>query len=139
MELSSVSWTAVAACFAFSVISGALWFGPKTFFPAWWSAIGKATGDQPVGTPVTWILLMLTSVVQALCSAMLVPVIASAMGGTSAATGAMAGVFIWLGFVGPTGLANKLFAGHIRAWAIESGNHLLNFVVFGAIIGALSG
>ncbi len=139
MEISFVSWTAVTACFAFSVISGALWFGPKTFFPAWWNAIGKAVGDQPVGTPVTWLLLMLTSFVQALCSAMLVPLIAGAMGGTNAASGAMAGFFIWLGFVGPTGLANKLFAGYIRAWAIESGNHLLNFVVFGAIIGALNG
>lgn len=139
MEISSVSWTAVTACFAFSVISGALWFGPKTLFPAWWNAIGKAVGDQPVGTPVTWLLLMLTSFVQALCSAMLVPLIAGAMGGTNAASGAMAGFFIWLGFVGPTGLANKLFAGYIRAWAIESGNHLLNFVVFGAIIGALNG
>lgn len=137
MDLSSVSWIAVAACFAFSVVSGALWFAPKSFFPAWWTAIGKAAGDQPVGTSVTWILLMLTSFVQALCTAWLVPVIANAMGGTNAASGAMAGFFVWLGFVGPTGLANKLFAGYIKAWAIESGNHLLNFVVFGAIIGAL--
>ena len=139
MEISAVNWTAVAACVAFSVISGSFWFAPKTFFPAWWQAIGKSASDQPVGTPVTWILLMLTSFVQALCAAMLVPVIANAMGGTSAASGAMAGFFIWLGFVGPTGLANKLFAGYLKAWVIESGNHLLNFVVFGAIIGALNG
>ena len=137
MDLASVQWTAVAACFVFSVVSGALWFGPKTFFPAWWKAIGKSSGDQPVGTPITWILLMLTSFVQALCAALLVPLIANTMGGTSAVSGAIAGGIIWLGFVGPTGLANKLFAGYLKAWAIESGNHLLNFVVFGAIIGAM--
>lgn len=137
MDLASVRWTPVAACFVFSVVSGAIWFGPKTFFPSWWQAIGKSAGDQPVGTPMTWILLMLTSVTQALCAALLVPLIANAMGGLTITSGATAGLFIWLGFVGSTGLANKLFAGYLKAWMIESGNHLLNYVVFGAIIGAL--
>lgn len=137
MDLASVKWTAVTACFVFSVVSGALWFGPRTFFPVWWQAIGKSTADAPVGTPLTWILLMFTSFVQALASSLLVPLIANAMGGTNAISGAIAGCIIWMGFVGPTGLANKLFAGYLKAWAIESGNHLLNFVVFGAIIGAM--
>jgi hypothetical protein len=137
MDLASVQWTAVVACFVFSVVSGALWFAPKTFFPAWWQAIGKAAGDQPVGTPATWVLLMLTSVAQALGAALLVPLIANAMGGLTVTSGVTAGAFIWLGFVGSSGLANKLFAGYVKAWMIESGNHLLNYAVFGAIIGAL--
>jgi len=52
-------------------------------------------------------------------------------------TGALTGFVIWLGFVAPTHLVNKLFAGHgLKVRAIEAGNHLLNFVVFGAILGA---
>lgn len=137
MDLASLKWSAVAACFVFSVVSGAIWFGPKTFFPSWWAAIGKRTDDQPAGTPLTWILLMLTSIVQAIGAATVIPILANAMGGTNVMTGATAGLLIWCGFVGSTGLANKLFAGYLKAWAIESGNHLLNFVVFGAIIGAL--
>ena len=137
MDLASVRWPPVAACVVFSVVSGWIWFGPKTFFPSWWQAIGKSAGDPPVGTPVTWILLILTSVIQALCAVLLVPLIANAMGGLTITSGATAGLFIWLGFVGSTGLANKLFAGYLKAWMIESGNHLLNYVVFGAIIGAL--
>jgi hypothetical protein len=44
---------------------------------------------------------------------------------------------MWFGFVAPTSLANKLFAGHgFKVWAIEVGNHLLNFLLFGAILGA---
>lgn len=137
MDLSSLKWSVVAACFVFSVVSGAIWFGPKTFFPSWWAAIGKRTDDQPAGTPLTWILLMLTSIVQAICSAIVIPILANTMGGTNVMTGATAGLLLWFGFVGSTGLANKLFAGYLKAWAIESGNHLLNFVVFGAIVGAL--
>jgi len=137
MDLTSIRWTTVAACFVFSIVSGGVWFGPKTFFPAWWQAIGKSSSDQPVGTATTWMLLMLTSLTQVLCASLLVPVVANAIGGINPTSGAIAGCFIWLGFVAPTGLANKLFAGYLKAWAIESGNHLLNFVVFGAIIGAM--
>ena len=44
---------------------------------------------------------------------------------------------LWLGFVAPTYLVNKLFAGHgLKVWAIEVGNHLVNFILFGAILGA---
>jgi hypothetical protein len=137
VDLASLKWSAVAACCVFSVVSGAIWFGPKTFFPTWWAAIGKRTDDHAVGTPLTWILLLLTSIAQAIGSAIVIPILANAMGGTNVMTGATAGLLIWFSFVGATGLANKLFAGHLKAWAIESGNHLLNFVAFGAIIGAL--
>jgi hypothetical protein len=44
---------------------------------------------------------------------------------------------LWLGFVAPTNLVNKLFAGHgLKIWAIEAGNHFVNLVLFGAILGA---
>jgi hypothetical protein len=47
------------------------------------------------------------------------------------------GVILWLGFVAPTSLVNKLFAGHgLKIWAIEAGNHLVTFALMGAILGA---
>jgi hypothetical protein len=49
----------------------------------------------------------------------------------------MAGAVLWSGFVAPTSLVNKLFAGHgLKIWAIEAGNHLVTFVLYGAILGA---
>ena len=57
--------------------------------------------------------------------------------GATLASGATVGFVLWLGFVAPTYLVNKLFAGHgLKIWAIEVGNHLVNFVLFGAILGA---
>lgn len=132
MDFSMINWWAVLACVVFSMVSGAIWFGPKTFFPVWWAAIGKE-GD-PTGTAMTWILLILSSFMQALFTV----VVLSTLGIHSAVTGLLAGFFLWLGFVAPTGLTNKLFANHLKAWMIETGNHLINFLFFGAIIGILN-
>jgi len=86
---------------------------------------------------MTWALTVRACVVQAVFMALMVNALGSLMGGPSLSTGALTGFVIWLGFVAPTYLVNKLFAGHgLKVWAIEAGNHLLNFVVFGAILGA---
>jgi Protein of unknown function (DUF1761) len=135
MNISSVNWLAVLACFVFSIISGSIWFGPKTFFPTWWTAIGKSQNDQPNGTPTTWVLLMVSSAIQAIFMAMIVNGLTSASG-KNIFSGALIGLSVWLGIVAPSALVNKLFPGRIFAWAIETANHLINYVVFGAILGA---
>ena len=137
MDFSKINWLAVGACVVFSMVSGSLWFGPKTFFPVWWKAIGKSESDKPTGTPVTWILLIVSSVVQSIFMALMVNAMGSmTAGGATLVSGATAGFMLWLGFVAPTALTNKLFSGQYKAWAIETGNHLINFVAFGAILGA---
>jgi hypothetical protein len=138
MEFFSINWLAVLACVVVSMVSGSIWYNPKTFFPAWWKGIGKGDGAQP-GTSnmaVTWILTVLASLVQAIALAVVLNVVESATGGMNLAKGALTGGLIWLGIVAPTYLVNKLFAGHgFKVWAIEVGNHLVNFVLFGALLG----
>jgi len=136
MDFSAINWLAVLACVVFSVVSGSLWFGPKTFFPVWWKAIGKSDSDKPDGRPMTWILILVSSFVQAVFMALMVNAMGSMTGGATLISGVTAGFLLWLGFVAPTSLVNKLFPGYLKAWAIENGNHLINFVVFGAILGA---
>lgn len=136
MDFSAINWLAVIACVVFSVVSGSLWFGPKTFFPVWWKAIGKSESDKPDGRPMTWILILVSSFVQAVFMALMVNAMGNMTGGATLVSGVTAGFLLWLGFVAPTSLVNKLFPGYLKAWAIENGNHLINFVVFGAILGA---
>jgi hypothetical protein len=136
MDFNAINWLAVIACVGFSVVSGSLWFGPKTFFPVWWKAIGKSDSDKPDGRPLTWILILVSSFVQAVFMALMVNAMGSMTGGATLVSGMTAGFLLWLGFVAPTSLVNKLFPGYLKAWAIENGNHLINFVVFGAILGA---
>ena len=129
------------ACVVVSMLSGSIWYNPKTFFPIWWTGIGKQAGDVPGGSgsmAVTWGLTILSSFVQAVAMSFMVTAMGGLMpGGVSLVTGAATGFMLWLGFIAPTYLVNKLFAGHgLTVWAIEAGNHLVNFVLFGAILGA---
>ena len=140
MDFSSINWFAVIACVIVSMVSGSIWYNSKTFFNIWWKGIGKSEGDAP-GTEnmgMTWGLTVLSSFVQAVAMSLMVTAMGSLMtNGISAGSGALTGFMLWLGFIAPTYLVNKLFAGHgFKVWAIEAGNHLINFVLFGAILGA---
>lgn len=140
MSLGSINWIAVVVCIVVSMISGTIWYNPRTFFPVWWRGIGKQDGDAP-GTDnmaVTWGLTILSSLVQAIFMALMVDAVGNLQtGGPTLVIGATTGLILWLGFVAPTNLVNKLFAGHgLKVWAIEAGNHLVNLVLFGAILGA---
>lgn len=134
MDFSSINWLAIVVCVVVSMVSGSIWFNPKTFFPVWWKAIGRSENEQPgmQNMGMVWGLTVLSSFVQAVSLALMINV----MGSSSLGSGAMAGFMLWLGFVATTGLTNKLFSGQLKAWVIEQGNHLINFLLFGAILGA---
>jgi hypothetical protein len=119
------------------MVSGSLWFGPKTFFTAWWVAIGKKADETPKATPMTWILMVLASFIQIVFLALLISGFAGALpGNVTLLSGAAIGFLVWLGFTAPANLMNKVFANHYKAWFIETGQNLLSYVIFGAILGA---
>lgn len=139
MDFSSINWLAVIICVVVSMIVGTIWYNPKTFYPAWHKVVVGA--NQPVtrqSMGMVWGLTILASFVEAVAMAFMVNAVGSRMSaGISAGTGMMVGFMLWLGFIAPTYLVNKLFAGHgLKIWAIEAGNHLVNFLLFGAILGA---
>ena len=140
MDFSSINWLAVVFCVIASMVIGSLWFSPKTFFPVWWKAIGKSENDGPSSTNMgmVWGLIVFASFVQAVFMSLIVHAMGSMTpGGVTLGSGAMAGFFLWLGFVAPSSLTNKLFADRLKAWVLEAGNHLVTFVVMGAIIGLM--
>lgn len=139
MDFSSINWLAVVVCVVVSMIVGSLWFNQKTLFPMWWKAIGKSESEGPsMQNPVImWGLTILAAFVQAVFMSLLVHAMGSMTpGGATLGSGALAGFLLWLGFVAPTSLTNKLFASQMKAWVLEAGNHLVNFVLIGAILGA---
>ncbi|HLF75379.1 MAG TPA: DUF1761 domain-containing protein [Anaerolineales bacterium] len=132
MDLGSVNWLAVIVCVVVAMISGFVWYHPKAFFPAWWAGIGRS-GEPGNPNPMIYVFTIIAALVEAVSVALLV----NTMGSTTAAAGALAGFMLWLGFVAPTNLVNNLFAGRgLGVWAIEAGNHLVNLLLFGAILAA---
>ncbi len=139
MDFSSINWLAVIVCVVLNFVVGSLWFNQKTFFPIWWKAIGKTdSGPGMTGNMgMTWGLTVVAAIVQAVFMALLVHAMGSMTpGGATLGSGALAGFILWLGFVAPTSLTNKAFAGQLTAWVLEAGNHLIDFVLMGAILGA---
>lgn len=136
----SISWLGVVLSVAFSMLNGMIWYHPKVFFDRWWKIIGKE-GQQPdtQGMALMWILTVLSAGVKALAVGVLVGISPALLGDITGLTGLLTGVLAWAGFVAPTFLVNKLFAGHgVAGWAIEAGNHLLDMAVFGLFFGLLA-
>lgn len=144
MDFNAINWLAVAACVLASMVIGGVWFGPKTFFPMWWKAIGKGDPSTSAGQDMSgslgmglvWGGVIFASFVQAVFMALMVNALGSLSGGVTLGSGALTGFLLWLGLVGPSSLTNKLFADRLKAWVLEQGNHLITLVVMGAIIGA---
>lgn len=142
MDFSAINWLAVGLSVLASMIIGSVWFSPKGFYPAWWKAIGKTDKDVPgdqssSGMAMTWVMVVVCSLVQAVFMNLMVHAMGSMSGGATLGSGAMAGFLLWLGFVAPSSLTNKLFADRVPAWYYEAGNHLVTFLAMGAISGAL--
>lgn len=138
MSILSINWLAVLVGVIINMVSGFFWYSPKTFFNIWWKGIGK--GDETPGggkgMGLIWFLTVLTAVFQVIALAVILNVVEKAFGTVTIVTGALTGALLWLGIVAPTNLTNKLFAGFpFKVWFIEAGNHLLNFVLFGALLG----
>ena len=137
MNFGSINWLAVVVCVVVSMIVGSIWFSEKVFFPVWWQAIGRSKSDTPgmsggSNMVKTFGLTILASFVQAVFMSLFI----TAMGSTTLVSGALAGFLLWLGFVAPSSLTNKVFAGQLKALVLEAGNHLVTYVLFGAILGA---
>ena len=47
MNLSHIHWIAVVVSALVAIASGSIWFGPKTFYPAWSRAMGRTEADVP--------------------------------------------------------------------------------------------
>jgi hypothetical protein len=140
MDFSSINWLAVIACVVVAMAVGSVWFAPKTFYPMWLKAIGKSENHDPgAGMSMTlmWPLVIIAALVESIFMALMVHAMGSMTpGGATLASGALAGFFLWLGFVATTSLTNKLFANQLKAWVLEMGNHLITMVLMGAILGA---
>ncbi|MFH1184871.1 MAG: DUF1761 domain-containing protein [Chloroflexota bacterium] len=137
MDFGSINWFAVIVCVLVSFAVGFVWYSPKVFFNTWWKGIGKSGDPSGGAMGMTWALTALASIVQAVAMAFMVNSVGALMpGGVNLVNGALTGFMLWLGFVAPTFLSNKLFAQHgLKVWAIEAGNHLVVFLLFGAILG----
>lgn len=140
MFLLELNWIAIAIAFVLFFVVGAIWFGPKTFYPAWVRLIGavevpgKGLGRH--GMPFVFGLTALGALVQVVALASVIHFVALATSPVGALGGALIGLLVGVGFAAGSSLGHRLFSGQgIRVWLIEVGGDIVALTLAGLVIG----
>ena len=138
MTFTGLNIIGVIVAFGFSFVSGAIWFGPKTFYPIWMKGRGIQSGqlDSNQNKPVLLfggtILGVLT---QTLTLALVINSLQQAGTDIGVSDGAGIGLALGVGVAMFASLSHRLFGGDtLKVWLIETANDALNLTVAGAII-----
>jgi len=137
MTFSDINLVGVLVAFLFSFISGAIWFGPKTFYPIWMKARGNTSG-QLTASQNKPALLFGGTIIALLIQTLTLALIINSIGKNvelSILDGAGIGFVVGVGISMFSSLSHRLFGGEsLKVWIIETANDGLNLTIAGAII-----
>ena len=137
MTFSDLNLLGVIVAFFVSFISGAIWFGPKTFYPIWMKAKGNATGQLTTSQNKP-VLLFGGTILGILIQTLTLAVIINSLGKNieiGVLDGAGVGFALGVGISMFSSLSHRLFGGEsLKVWVIETANDALNLTIAGAII-----
>ncbi len=139
MNLLELNWLAILIGFVAFFVIGAIWFGPKTFYPVWVKALGTDPQKSPNahGTALVFGLTALGGLVQVIALAIVIHLIAAGSGPVGPLGGALIGLLLGVGITAAGSLSHRLFGGQgLRAWILEVAQDTVGLTVAGAILGA---
>ncbi len=123
-----INWLAVIVGTVFNMILGFLWYGPF-FGRLWMGQIGKRP-EELNPNPRLYFFNALAALVSAIVLALLV----RGLGITGWASGALAGIVVWLGIGATASLTRTLFEGtRPGVWVLHAAYQLVAFAVQGAL------
>jgi hypothetical protein len=143
-----INWLAVFIASLSSFVIGAVWFGPKTFYPIWIKAIRGSVPTERTEMKLGETLLMfggtyLGALIQVATLAFVFMFFRELAPGFGASTGAIWGFIFATGIGAFSSLSHRMF-GHpngrvyqsLKVWLIEVGQDIVCLTVAGAILGA---
>ena len=134
----NLNFLAIALGFLAAFIFNAIWFGPKTFYPAWFKALGK---PMPKREEVNMsakgqIALFGGTFAGQLAAVIVLAVVVSLVPDADWSVGALAGLGIGIVAAGSS-LGHRLFSYQgFKVWIIEVSADVIGLAIAGAIIGA---
>ncbi len=132
-----IDFLAVLAATLVANVIGAVWFGPKTFFPIWWKILGKSPDEQPGSSNMAYVFGMtflgvFSSVLGVSLVFELVEIVHGPMAWT---TGLFLGGLLGLLIGGGASLSHRMFSGQgFKIWALEVGNDVVALAAAGATL-----
>jgi hypothetical protein len=120
----------VAALIQF--ILGALWYSPFLFAKKWIALIGLNPETTPKGNmPLQFGSALMAALISSHALACIISISAT----TTIISGALIGLFCWLGFTAATSFTTSMFSRKpIQLWMIDEGYYLVSFVIAGSIL-----
>ena len=138
MTFESLNILGIVAAFGFSFVSGAIWFGPKTFYPIWMKARGITSGQLTTQQNKPALLFggtIIGILIQTLVLALIITGLQNQNSDFSIADGALVGFAVGVGIAAFASLSHRLFGGEsVKVWIIETANDALNLTIAGMII-----
>lgn len=134
MEFNWLAWILSSIV---GIAIGAIWFGPKSFFPLWWKFMGKDPNENPGSSNMGLIfgLTFLGAFVQSAVMSAVISLAEDATGGLDWFGGLATGALMGVGFSAATVLSHKLFGGiSLKVWLLEVGQDIVSLAAMGAII-----
>ena len=142
MTFTDFNFVSIVVAFGFSFVSGAIWFGPKTFYPIWMKERGIASGQLNSTQNKPALLFggtILGVILQTLTLGLVINSIQQAGTEVSVLSGAGIGLALGVGVAAFASLSHRLFGGEsLKVWIIETANDAINLTVAGAIIAFLN-
>jgi hypothetical protein len=125
-----------------SIVSGSIWFGPKTLYPVWMKARGIASGrlkenHQPA---VLFGGTFVGVFAQTVTLAVIITSLQNGNPGFAITDGAGVGMALGVGIAAFASLSHRLFGGEtFKVWIIETANDAINLTIAGALIAYFNG
>lgn len=131
-----------------SFVIGAIWFGPKTFYPIWMKALDRKVPTERIKMTGGETLLMfggtyLAALIQVSTLALVISMAKSLDSGFGASSGALFGFLFSVGLGAFASLSHRIFAQpdgkvyrSLKVWIIEVGQDVVCLTLAGLILGA---
>lgn len=148
MDISNINWLAVFAASLSSFAIGAIWFGPKTFYPMWIRAMGREVPTERINMSGGETALMfggtyVAALVQVATLAVIIELARAASITVDWSTGAVIGLAFGAGLGAFGSLSHRLFGAadfkvvrSLKVWILEVGQDVVSLIVAGIILGA---
>ena len=146
--ISNLNYLAIFVASLSSFVIGALWFGPKTFYPVWIRSMGREVPTERIEMKAGETALMfggtyVAALVQVATLALILSLASGAGVAMTPLDGALFGLLFSTGLGAFGSLSHRMFgqADHkvyrsLRVWIIEVGQDVVALTVAGAILAA---
>ena len=136
---SQINFAAVVVAAVAAIAIGSIWFGPRTFFPVWWKAMGRSADEKPGGENMGIVFAgtFVGQFTQAFAVSIVMAWFAASNGGmVSFGDALVVGLVLGVGLAAAASLSHRLFAGQsFTVWLLEVGNDIVGITVMAIIIG----